>query len=181
MTKIAGSWPRVASYLFAAVALGANDDVLADTALDETEDTVVTVFDGQPDVARNVTVKGNDANVSGDVVVAGTRAGVVITETIALNGSTLVAGNKAFDSIIQITLPPYDTADTERVRVGLGAKIGLPVKLTRNTVLAAFLDNAREGTAPTIAFSGSALESNTATLNSALDGSDVVIDLYETL
>jgi len=181
MTKIAGSWPRVASYLFAAVALGANDDVLADTAMDVSEDTVVTVFAGQPDVARNVTVKGNDANVSGDVVVEGTRAGETITETITLNGSTLVAGNKAFDTITQITLPPYDTAATERVRVGLGAKIGLPAKLTRNTVLAAYLDNVREGTAPTIAFSGSALESNTATLNSALDGSDVIIDLYETL
>lgn len=181
MSKIAGSSSRVASFLFAAVALGANDDVLADTAMDVTEDTVVTVFDGQPDVARNVTVKGNDGNVTGDVVVVGTRAGAEITETIALNGSTLVAGNKAFDTITEITLPPYDTADTERVRVGLGAKIGLPVKLSRNTVLAAFLDGAREGTAPTIAFSGSALESNTATLNSALDGSDVIVDLYETL
>lgn len=181
MTKIAGSWPRVASYLFAAVALGANDDVLADTALDETENTVVTEFDGQPDVARNVTVKGNDANVSGNVVVTGLRAGAEITETIALAGAAVVAGNKAFDEITEIELPTYDTANTERVRVGLGAKIGLPVKLTRNTVIAAFLDNVREGTAPTVAFSGSVLESNTATLDSALDGSDVVIDLYETL
>lgn len=182
MSKIAGSWPRVASYLFAAPALGANDDVLADTALDASEDTVVTVFDGQPDVARNVTVKGNDANVTGDVVIVGTNSGgETITETIALNAATAVAGNKAFATITQITLPPYDTADTERVRVGLGAKLGLPLKLSRNTVLAAFLDGAREATAPTVAVSASALESNTATLNSALDGSDVIIDLYETL
>ncbi|MBW8638988.1 hypothetical protein K1W69_17460 [Hoeflea sp. WL0058] len=181
MTKIAGSWPRVASFTFPAVALGANDDILADTAMDETEDTIVTEFDGQPDVARNVTVKGNDANVSGDVVIVGTRAGAEITETLALNAANVVAGDKAFDTITEITLPPYDTANTERVRVGLGAKIGLPVALSRNTVLAAFLDGAREGTAPTIAFSASALESNTATLNSALDGSDVIVDLYETL
>lgn len=182
MTKIAGSWSRVASFLLGAAALGANDDVLADTALDVAEDTVVTAFDGQPDVPRNVTVKGNDANVTGDVVVEGTNSGgETITETIALNGSTLVAGNKAFATVTEITLPPYDTANTERVRVGLGTKLGLPVKLSRNTVLFAFLDGAREGTAPTIAFSATALESNTATLNSALDGSDVIIDLYETL
>ena len=182
MTKIAGSWSRVASFLLGAPALGANDDVLADTALDASEDTEVTEFDGQPDIPRNVTVKGNDANVTGDVVVEGTNSGgEIITETIALNGSTLVAGNKAFATVTTITLPPYDTANTERVRVGLGAKLGLPVKLSRNSVLYAFLDGVREATAPTVAVSAAALDGNTATLNSALDGSAVIVDLYETL
>ncbi|ADZ70111.1 hypothetical protein [Polymorphum gilvum] len=182
MSKIAGSEVRVRSCALGAPALGADNDVLADTALDASETTVVTAFDGQPDVARNVTVKGNDANVSGDVVVAGTNIeGQAISETIALNGSTLVAGTKAFLTVTQVTLPPYDTADTERVRVGLGAKLGLPLALSRNTVLAAYLDGVREGTAPTVAVSASALEANTATLNSALDGSAVIIDLYETL
>ena len=80
-----------------------------------------------------------------------------------------------------ITLPPYDTANTERVRVGVGSKLGLPAKLSRNTVLAAFLGGAREGTAPTVAVSSAALESNTVTLDSALNGVAVIIDFYETL
>lgn len=182
MTKIAGSQPRVRSLLLAAVALGTNNAVLADTAMDDADPTVVTVFSGQPDVPRNLTVKGNDANVSGDVVIEGTNAaGETITETIALNGANVVAGNLAFASVTQATLPPYDTANTERVRIGLGAKLGLDVKLNRNTVLAAFLDGVREATAPTVTVSSDDLEANTATLNSALNGSDVVIDFYETL
>ena len=182
MSKIARSQPRISSLVLTDVPLGANDDILADTALDETENTVVDEFDAQPDVPRNVTVKGNDANVTGDVVIEGTNAGgETITETIALNGSAVVVGNKAFATVTEVTLPPYDTADTERVRIGLGAKLGLGVTLARNTVIAAYLGGAREGTAPTVAVSASALESNTVTLNSALNGSDVVIDFYETL
>ncbi|MEZ5790500.1 MAG: hypothetical protein R3D34_06825 [Nitratireductor sp.] len=170
------------SLTFSAVALGADNDILADTAMDETATTSVTDFDGQPDVPRNVTVKGNGGNVTGDVVVAGLNAGgEAISETIALNGATLVAGNKAFASIDEITLPTWASANTERVRVGLGAKIGIGLKLARNTVLAAYRDGAREATAPVVAVSASALEANTATLNSALNGSDITIDLYETL
>lgn len=181
--KIAGSQVRIRTFEASAVALGGNADVLADTALDAAEDTEVLAadLDGQPDVARNVTVKGNDANVTGDVVIEGTDLdGGAISETIALNGATLVAGNRAFAEITAITLPPYDTADTERVRIGLGAKIGLPVRLSRDTVLAAFLDGAREGTRPTLATSLDALSANTVTLNSALDGSAVLVDFYET-
>ncbi|MEP0409166.1 hypothetical protein [Roseibium sp.] len=182
MSKIAGSQPRIYSVALAAVALGASDDVLGDTAMAELETAEVTAFDGQPDVARNLTVKGNDSNVAGDVVVEGyNHGGETITETIALSGTSVVAGDKAFAEITSVTLPVYDTADTERVRVGLGAKLGLPLKLSRNTVIHAYLDGAREGTAPTVAVSASAMESNTVTLDSALDGSDVIVDLYETL
>ncbi|MEL7829462.1 hypothetical protein AAG604_13270 [Citromicrobium bathyomarinum] len=132
-------------------------------------------------VVINVTVKGNDANVTGDVVVEGFDLdGGAITETIALNGATLVAGNRAFAEITAITLPPYDTANTERVRIGLGAKIGLPVRLNRDTVIAAFLDNVREATRPTVATSLATLSANTVTLDSALDGSGVLVDFYET-
>jgi hypothetical protein len=181
MSKIEGSQSRIRHCIIEDPALGANDDVLADTAMANGETTEVTEFDGQPDVPRNLTVKGNDANVSGDVVIAGTNIeGAAITETIALDAANVVAGNKAFTTVTSVTLPAYDTADTERVRVGLGAKLGLPVRLSRDTVIAAFLGNAREGTRPTIAISASAIESNTATLNSALDGSEVIVDLYET-
>lgn len=182
MSKIAGSGVRISTMLLAAVALGADNDILVDTAMDVAVPTEVAVFDGQPDVARNVTVKGNDANVSGDVIVTGIDAlGGVITETITLNGATLVAGSKAFTRVDLVELPIYNTANTERVRVGLGAKLGLPLPLSRNTVMAAFLGGVREGAAPTVATSAAAVAANTATLNSALDGSAVIVDFYETI
>lgn len=182
MGKITGSQPRISSLEHAAVILGSNATILADTALHATDPTVVTVFAAQPDVPRNLTVKGNDSNVTGNVVITGTNsAGATITETIALNAANLVAGNKAFASVTSIQLPDYAVANTERVRVGVGSKLGLPVMLERNTVLAAFLGGTREGTAPTVAVSASVLESNTVTLNSALNGSAVAVDFYETL
>lgn len=181
MSKIEGSQVRIRTCRFPAAALGTDAAVLADAALDDADTTVVTAFVAQPDVPRNVTVKGNAAAVTGDVVIEGTNVeGAAISETIALNAATLVAGNKAFRTVTRITLPPYASANTERVRVGLGAKLGLPVRLSRNTVLAAYRANAREGTAPTVVVSASAIESNTATLNSALNGTEVLIDLYET-
>lgn len=181
MSRISGSQVRVRSCLFLAAALGVNSAVLADTAMDVAATTVVTMFAAQPDVPRNLTVKGNDANVVGDVVIAGVdAAGGAITETIALNGAAVVAGAKAFARVTSITLPHYAAANTERVRIGTGAKLGLPVRLSRNTVLAAFLANVREATAPTVTTSASALSGNTVTLNSALSGADVIVDLYET-
>ena len=181
MTKIKGGQVRVRSCEYGAVALGGNAAVLADTALHATNPTEVTVFAGQPDVPRNLTVKGNDANVTGNVTIEGRNAdGVAITETIALAGVATVAGNKAFEEVTKITLPDYAVANTERVRVGLGVKLGLPVRLSRNTIVAAFLGNAREVTPPTVTTSAAALEANTITLNSALNGTAVTVDLYET-
>lgn len=183
MAKIQGSRPRIASMLLAAVILGTNATILGDTALDSANPTIVSSgFAAQPDVARNLTVKGNDGNVTGNVVITGKNiAGETITETIALNGATVVAGNKAFASVTSISLPKYAVANTERIRIGVGSKIGLPVPLNRNSVLAAFLGGVREATAPTVTFSASAVESNTVTLSSALAGSAVIIDYYETL
>ena len=179
--KIEGGQVRIRSCIYAAVALGGNAAVLADTAMANGATTMVTAFAGQPDVPRNLTVKGNDANVTGNVVIVGTDAeGAAITETIALNAANVVVGSKAFASVTSITLPAYAVANTERVRVGTGAKLGLPVRLSRNTVIAAYLANAREGTAPTVTLSASVLSTNTVTLNSALNGTAVIVDLYET-
>jgi hypothetical protein len=127
-----------------------------------------------PATPRNLIVKGNAAGIVGDVVIEGTNyAGEAITETIALNASTAVEGNKAFRTVTKITLPAKTNASGDTVSVGFGNKLGLPYKLAHNTVLLAFLDNAKEGTAPTVTVSATALESNTAKLNSALNGKDV--------
>lgn len=59
-----------------------------------------------PDVPRNVTIKGNVSGITGNVVVTGTNVnGDTITDTIALNGTTEVAGVKAFKTVTSVALP----------------------------------------------------------------------------
>jgi hypothetical protein len=179
--KIDGAQVRIRSLNHAAVALGANAAILADTAMAVATPTDVAVFAGQPDVPRNLTVKGNDANVTGNVTITGLDAvGNEISEVIALNAANVVQGVKAFAEVTLITLPDYNVANTERVRVGTGAKLGLPVALTRNTVIAAFLANVKEAVAPTVVVDADEIEKNTVTLNSALNGTAVIVDFYET-
>ncbi len=100
----------------------------------------------------------------------------VITETIALNGNVAVNGAKAFKTVTQIDLPIQTHAGTDTVSVGFGDSLGLPFKLTHNTVLKTFLNNVLEATAPTVTVSPTAFETNTVDLNSALDGH--VVDIY---
>lgn len=246
-----------------------------------------------PAVPRNVTVKGNVSGVIDDVVVTGTDyAGDAIEETITLNGTSVVAGAKAFKTITSINVPAQThtpAAQTETITVtaavteagnitlaitaaalgedsplevvvalttdeddvtktaaamvaalnldetfaavftasneagvititantpaandatlavaftdtdttsvtmgestngtagvaydtatiGWGDILGLPFLLSHNTVLAAYLDNALEATAPTVAVSATAVSGNTIDLNSALNGKNV--DVY---
>lgn len=68
---------------------------------------------------------------------------------------------------------PYD-----KVSVGWNDKLGLPFKLTHNTVIPGmtYLNNVKEGTDPTVTVSSTAIESNTIDLNSALNGT--IVDSY---
>lgn len=136
----------------------------------------ITTAITNPAVPRSLIVKGNAAGIIGNVVFEGTNfANEPITETIALNGSTAVEGSKAFKTVTKYTLPPETHAGTDTVSVGWGDKLGLPYKLPFNTVLAAYLGGVKEAAAPAVATSGSALESNTSDLNSALNGT--VVDI----
>lgn len=181
MSKIPGAASRVFSAALGSPVLGTDASVLADTAMAAGVTTDVTAFVAQPDAARNLTIKGNAATVAGNVTITGKSiAGADITEVIALNGVNLVAGLKAFASISNINLPPYASATTERVRVGFGSKLGLPATLSRNAVIAAFLAGVREAVAPAVTFNASLHSGNTVTLNSALNGSAVIVDYYET-
>lgn len=160
----------------AAAAAASATAVLAATALTD-EAQAITADITDPAVPRSITVKGNAAGIIGDVVITGTNyADEVITETLALNGATTVEGAKAFKTVTKIDLPVEVHAGTDTVSVGTGTKLGLPWLLSHNTVLAAYLDNAKEGTAPTVTLSATAIESNTIKLNSALNGK--VVDAY---
>jgi hypothetical protein len=113
------------------------------------------------------------------VVVTGTDiSGAVITETLpafSAGSLTTVTGSKAFATVTNITVPA--TGASTNVAIGVGSKLGLHHTMPHNMVAFAVLNNVREGTAPTVAFSSTVLSSNTATLNSAIPGSQV-IDIY---
>lgn len=148
---------------------------MAATAL-TTSAQVITTNITDPATPRNLKIVGNAAGIAGNVVIKGTNYnGEAITETLALNGTTVVEGAKAFKTETEIDLP-IQTAVGNTVSVGIGEKLGLPYKLSHNTVLVAYLDNAKEGTAPTVTTSATALENNTIDLNSAL--SSKVVDIY---
>ena len=66
----------------------------------------VTTGITQPDVPRTITIKGNAAGMTGNVVINGTNIlDEVIADTIALNGVTEVEGVKAFKTISSIVFP----------------------------------------------------------------------------
>jgi hypothetical protein len=143
---------------------------------------VVTTAITNPDVPRNITATAG--GTAGDikaiqVIVEGTNYNnEVITETLpvfTVDTAGTVQGSKAFKTVTKITIPAHDGTGATTA-IGFGDKLGLPNKLPHNTVLMAFLNNVKEGTAPTVAVSASALESNTVDLNSALDGNKV--DIY---
>lgn len=181
MPKSVGVASRIFSAALGSPALGTTNAVLADTAMASGATTLVTAGITQPDVPRNLTVTGNAAAVAGNVVIVGTNfANEVITETIVAAATATIVGVKAFKTVTSITLPAWVSAGTERIRVGTGARLGLPTPISRNSVIAAFLNGVRETTAPTVAFSATALENDTAQLNSALAGTAVIVDYYET-
>jgi hypothetical protein len=90
---------------------------------------------------------------------------------IAIADGTSVGVTTAANSADTTAGVAYDT-----VSIGWGDKLGLPIKLPRDTVLRTFLNNSLESTAPTVATSATAIESNTIDLNSALNGS--AVDVY---
>lgn len=167
-------------------AAGAVDDVLAAVEDNGEAQSIVAGITNPPE-PRNVTAtadgKAEDIKAV-QVKVTGTNAaGEVITETLpafTVNTKGTVVGSKAFATVTKVEIPAHD-GEEATTSIGLGDKLGLGVKLDRNTILKAFLGGVLEGTAPTVAVSAAALESNTADLNSALDGeSEVVLDYYQT-
>ena len=149
--------------------------VLAATALTATTQTITTGITN-PGVPRSVQVVGNTAGMTGNVTVKGTAYdGSAISETFALNGTTTVAGTAAFATVTEIDLP-VQTGAGDTVSVGAGDALGIPYKLTVNTVQFAVLNGAKEGTAPTVSVDPTNIQNNTVTLASALDAHDV--DVY---
>lgn len=162
-------------------AVGATTAVHAavtDTGVDQTVTTGIT----NPAVPRNVTATAGGTNTdikAVSVIVTGTNSeGNTISETLpafTVDTAGTVVGSKAFATVTSILMPAHDGTGATTA-VGTGAKLGVGDRLVNNTVLRAIFNGVVEATAPTVATSTTAVESNTVTLNSALNGSAVSID-----
>lgn len=179
-----GTGSRIQSQSLGSPAVGAVAAVMA-ALTDDGAEAVVTSGLTDPPTPRNITATagGTATDIKAiQVTVAGTNAdGAAISETLpafTVNTAGTVVGDKAFATVTSVTIPAHDgTAAT--TSIGTGAKLGLGAHLGRNTVVAAYLDGVKEGTAPTVAVSATALESNTVTLDSTLNGDPVVVDFYQ--
>lgn len=175
---------HVARFTYSAAdAVVADADGVLAAVTDNGTQQVITSGLSNPPCPRNVTATAG--GTAGDikaiqVIVAGTNfLDEAITETLPAfteNTAGIVTGSKAFKTVTSVTIPAHD-GNGATTAVGFGDKLGLPYKLAEDSVLYATHNGAREGTAPTVAFSSSAIESNTVDLNTALDGSAVVVAL----
>lgn len=165
----------VQHYSVAPAAVGVAS-VHAAITLPATGTTTITTEITNPDVPRNVTIKGNVAGITGNVVITGTNVlDAVITETIALNAATEVLGTKAFKTVTQIVVPARN-AGGDTVSVGIGKVIGLPhiVAYAGLLLVKLFEGSADTGT---LAVDSDEIEKNVFSLNGSPNGSKLV-DLY---
>lgn len=183
MGIIAGARQRILSKSLGSPAAASAAAVHAAVTDNGSEQTITTGITN-PAVPRNITATAG--GTAGDikaiqVTVNGTNAeGVAITEDLpafTVNTAGTVTGSKAFATITSIVIPAHDGTGAT-TSIGTGSKLGLGERLSLDTIVAAHFGGTRESTRPTVAVSSSALESNTVTLNSALDGSAVVVDFY---
>ena len=120
--------------------------------------------------------------VADHFTVSGSGADVVLTTKVAdANDATL---NIAYtNGTCEGLTPDASSTDTtagaadDRVSVGTTDALGLPYELAHNTVLAAYLDNAKDAGA-TVTTSTTTLELNTVDLTSALNGKAVDVYLF---
>lgn len=167
----------VQPFIVGSPALGTATAILTATALTGAPQTGISPT-AQPDVCRNVTITGNTAGMAGNVVVHGTDfLGNSISETIALSGTSTVAGNLAFATVTTIDLP-VQTGGGDTVSVGSGSKLGLDQVVTRDTVLKTFLNGVPETLGSWTVATGTSISNCTCTLSSALNGDQVIIDRY---
>lgn len=152
-------------------------------AISSTAATTITSFAAQPDFARNITLTptGTTANVAaGTAVVSGLSIfGKAISENFAITStqSTATTGAKAFASVSKVVFPQASGSGVT-LSIGIGSKLGLRrcMKQSGDYDFSVF-GGVFDATRGTIAANATAIESNTFTDNSALDGSSAV-DLY---
>lgn len=120
---------------------------------------------------------GLDADITAFFTISGADGNIILTaiEPAANDGTMEIAMTDTPSTAVTFGASANTTAGVayDTVSIGWGDKLGLPYKLAHNTVLAAYLNNVREGTAPTVTVDADEIEKNTIDLNSALNGSPV--------
>ncbi len=165
----------LAHYQKAPVATG-TITVHAAITLPDTGTLDVTTGITSPDVPRTLTITGNQAGITGNVVIEGTdAAGAAISDTIAANGTSTVEGVRAFKTVTKITVPAKNGAG-DTISVGTGKKLGLPHKVYNAACLLVKLFNGSTD-AGTLAVDAADLSKNLYALAGTPDGAKVV-DLF---
>lgn len=151
-------------------------------ALNQTTNLIITnsgagssYFLAAPDVPRNIIATWN-ATTSGSLKLTGTDiSGAAITENLTVSSGTTAASTKAFKSVTRIDADLTTGQTAKTVKVGTGNLLGLNSKLSRNSVLAEFVNGVRETTAGTVTTSSTVLSLNTIDTYTAPGGSATVV------
>jgi len=99
------NWSQIAKYSVTPTVIN-DGSVMAFTSLLGGVTQTITAGLTNPDVVRNVSIKGNTAGITGNVVVHGMDGNnVAISDSIALNGVTTVVGVKPFATVTSVDLP----------------------------------------------------------------------------
>lgn len=168
---------------WATPALGTASYIKSGAAISSSAVTTITTFTAQPDYPRNIllTPTGTTANVAaGTAVVNGTNIfGKAISEnfTISSTQSTATTGAKAFATVTSVVFPQASGSGVT-LSIGTGAKLGIRrcMSAVGEYVFSDF-GGVYDTTRGTMVVNSTAVESNTFTSNSALDGSSRV-DLH---
>jgi len=149
--------------------------VYATSASAATTQTFTAAESAVLDYPRNVTltISGTTANVNGGTTTLTGKniLGDTITEAYTLTENTVetLTGAKAFKSVSSLLINIQDGTNV-KVSVGIGSKFGMQTTNVTNGVVLADVDGIKETTAPTVAVSGAAIESNTISFNTAPNG-----------
>lgn len=136
--------------------------------------------DAMAQYGRNVTVVASGAATSTVTIEGRDYLGQPMQEQLTLNGTTAVAGNKAFKAIEKVT---YGATAATTINVGWGTKLGLPFKMIN--VDTELVNKAKPGTAGTYT---AAVDTQTLTSgdsrgtyvpNSAPNGTNAYVLVYD--
>ena len=146
--------------------------------------SVLTTGITNPDFPRVLTVvsAGSGHSAAGNVVINGTDIrGNAISDTIALNGNTAVAGVKAFKTVTSIDLTGVTGNDANNtVAVGTGAALGLERLMEADEYINGSVDGVFEATRATIVVNASDISKNVITFNTTLANTKVFRAVYVT-
>lgn len=122
---------------------------------------------GEADVARGIVVDADDAATAVLTVTGTDLYGNPLVESITLNGTTAVAGKKAFKTVTSIYA---SAACTGNVFVGTTDVLGLPFAATaKSRVIDVFFNDAKDASATIVAADATTATATTGDVRGTID------------